>query len=286
MNLQYHVNYNLNDAVRWIARYFNLSGKIEQNNINDFGLKDWEILDNYDRIKDIQTGIVHVTLEEYDKTILSRFNYNLRIMPWLKEGINQESISKAQIGFYPGADQITIPHFDKDGRFVGLRGRFVCSEDADIFGKYRPIKVNGILYTHPLGLNLYNLNHSRYIIPKFRKAIIFEGEKSCLKYQSYFGYENDISVACCGSNISSYQIQLLINAGAQEIIVAFDRQFQKIGDDEYFHLRNNLMRIKQKYKNYVQISFILDNHKITGYKDSPIDCGRDTFLTLYKNRIN
>ena len=34
-------------------------------------------------------------------------------------------------------------------------------------------------------------------------------EKSCLMYQSYYGYDNDISVACCGSSISSYHIDLL-----------------------------------------------------------------------------
>lgn len=27
-------------------------------------------------------------------------------------------------------------------------------------------------------------------------------EKSVLKYQSYFGIENNIAVACCGSNLS------------------------------------------------------------------------------------
>ena len=58
-------------------------------------------------------------------------------------------------------------------------------------------------------------------------------EKSCLKYQSYFGLENDISVACCGSSVSAYQIQLLIEAGAEEIIIAFDRQFKEIGDNEF-----------------------------------------------------
>ena len=50
-------------------------------------------------------------------------------------------------------------------------------------------------------------------------------EKSVLKYQSFFGFNNDITVACCGSNLSAYQTQLLIDAGAQEIIIAFDRQF-------------------------------------------------------------
>ena len=117
------------------------------------------------------------------------------------------------------------------------------------------------------------------------KVIVFESEKSCLLYKSYFGVENDISVACCGSSLSAYQIQSLIDAGAREIIVAFDRQFQEIGDDEFKHLKTNLMRLRDKYKNFVLISFIFDKNQITGYKDSPIDCGPQTFLQLFKERI-
>jgi len=55
-------------------------------------------------------------------------------------------------------------------------------------------------------MNLYNLNNCKDNIRKIKKAIIFEGEKSALKYISYFGEENDIAVACCGSNISAYQM--------------------------------------------------------------------------------
>ena len=154
----------------------------------------------------------------------------------------------------------------------------MVKEEAERYGKYRPLKVNGVMYNHPLGLHLYNFNNARCVIPKMKKAIVFEGEKSVLKAQTACGFENDIYVACCGSNISSYQVQLLIDAGAQEIIIAFDRQFKEIGDEEYVHLIKNLKKIQQKYKNYVTISYILDRKKLTGYKDSPIDCGIDIFI--------
>ena len=134
-------------------------------------------------------------------------------------------------------------------------------------------------------MNLYNLNNSKKAIKALEKAIVFEGEKSSLKYASYFGIENDISVACCGSNLSTYQVQLLIEAGAKEIVIAFDRQFQEINDDEYKHLTKNLMKINSKYKNDVVISFIFDKNMITGYKDSPIDCGPEIFMKLFKERI-
>ena len=284
MDLQHNIKYDLNDAVRWIARRFGLSGR-DEDSPEEEGLEDWKILANYARIQDIQISAPHIVLEEYDDTILTRFNYDVKITPWLKEGISQQVLEHAEIGYYPGEAQITIPHFDKNGRFIGLRGRTVVAEDAERYGKYRPMKVNGQLYNHPLGLNLYNFNNSRCIIPKMRKAIVFEGEKSCLLYQTYFGFENDISVACCGSNLSSYQTQLLIDAGAQEIVIAFDRQFQNVGDDEYCHLLKNLKKLQMKYKNSVQISYILDRNKITGYKDAPVDKGPEVFLKLYKERV-
>ena len=110
-------------------------------------------------------------------------------------------------------------------------------------------------------------------------------EKSCLLYKSYFGLDNDISVACCGSNLSAYQVQLLKDAGAKEIIIAFDRQFQEIGDSEFKHLTKNLTKINEKYKNSVNSIFIFDKNMITGYKDSPIDCGPEIFMKLFNERI-
>ena len=71
---------------------------------------------------------------------------------------------------------------------------------------------------------------------------------------------------------------MLLNAGATEIVIALDRQFQEINDDEFKHLVNNLTKIHNKYKNDVKISFIFDKRMITGYKDAPIDCGPEIFL--------
>ena len=282
--IQWHKEFDLNDAVRWIAQRFGFSGDHEDRP-EDEDLDDWKYLANYERIQDIVVKDNSIVLKEYEPEILTRFNYNVKITPWLREGITQAALDQARIGFYPGGDQITIPHFDANGRFIGLRGRTICAEEGERFGKYRPMKVNKILYNHPLGMNLYNFNNSKDNIGIMKKAIVFEGEKSCLLYQSYFGLENDISVACCGSSVSAYQIQLLLDAGAEEIVIAFDRQFQDIGDEEFKHLKTNLVRLRGKYKNFATRSFIFDKNKITGYKDSPIDCGPQTFLQLFRERI-
>lgn len=276
--------YDLNDSVRWIANYFGIAGT-QVNDIEELGLEDWKCFADYDKINEKENILSQVKLKKYDDKILGRFNYNIRLTPWLKEGISQEVLNQAMIGYYPAGDAITIPHFDIEGNFIGLRGRIMGQEEAKLYGKYRPLKINRILYTHPLGMNLYNLNNSKINISKSKKAIIFESEKSCLQFQTYFGFENDIAVACCGSNISAQQMFLLNEVGAKDIIVAFDRQFQKIGDDEFYHLKNNLLKIKQRYGNYFNISFIFDKNMITKYKASPTDEGKEKFLELYKNRI-
>lgn len=282
--IQWDKDYDLNDAVRWIAQRFGFSGD-QENRPEDEQLDDWKYLANYERIQDIAVKDNSIVLKEYENDILERFNYTVKIGPWLREGITQAALDQARIGYYPGGDQITIPHFDKDGRFIGLRGRTLCAEEGELWGKYRPMKINKLLYNHPLGMNLYNFNNSKNAIGIIKKAIIFEGEKSCLLYQSYFGLENDISVACCGSSVSAYQIQMLLDAGAEEIVVAFDRQFQDIGDEEFKHLKTNLIRLRNKYKNFATISFIFDKNKITSYKASPIDEGPEKFLKLFKERI-
>ena len=131
----------------------------------------------------------------------------------------------------------------------------------------------------------YNLNNSKDAISIIQKAIVFEGEKSTLLYASYFGEENDISVACCGSSLISYQVQLLLSLGVKEIVIAFDKQFKKIGDDEWKRWTKKLKAIHTKYSGYVQITFMFDKTDLLGYKDSPIDRGPETFMKLFNERI-
>ena len=207
MKIQYHKDYDLNEAVKYVAFKFGIIATETDDGITNLkDVLDWKLFDNYERIENLQIKNYAIQLKEYDDVILDRFNYTVRIEPWLREGISEEAMRQARIGFYPGADQITIPHFAKDGRFIGLRGRTLCAEEAVRYGKYRPMLINKQLYNHPLGMNLYNLNHSKNNIQLFGKAIVVESEKSCLQYKSYFGLNNDITVACCGSSLSTHQM--------------------------------------------------------------------------------
>lgn len=109
-------------------------------------------------------------------------------------------------------------------------------------------------------------------------------EKSCLLFSSFFGIKNDISVAVCGSNLINYQVEMLKSLGVEEIIIAFDKQYQEYKDAEYIKWEEKLINIYKKYGGFIQISFILDTGNLLGYKDSPIDKGPDIFLELFNNR--
>lgn len=280
---EYSDEWNLPEAIEFVAQYFGFS-PIEKETENAMSiLDDWKVLNNYDRIEKINNETQIVELKIYDNGIIERLPRPI-IEPWEKEGITREVMNNCNICYDPKNCGIVIPHYDIDNRLIGIRERTLIKED-EIKGKYRPAYIGRQLYNHPLSFNLYNLNNSKDSIKTIKKAIIWEGEKSCLLYASYFGIDNDISVACCGSSLIPYQVKLLLNLGVEEIIIGFDKQFQEFNDDEHKKLVKNLKNIHKKYGTYVQISYLFDKWNLLEYKDSPIDKGKDIFLELFKRRV-
>lgn len=274
------LKWELYDAMCFIADYFGFEGEEQEEKGKE--LADWSVFSRHkhDEIK-LPDKVV---LPDYNPIILTRFSYPV-IKSWEDEGIKPEIARKHMIGYYAGGMQITIPHLDADNRLVGIRGRYVADDMADRYGKYRPLYVNKTLYTHPLSMNLYNFNHARPQITRNHIALVFESEKACMQYASYYSYDNDISVAVCGSSVSSYHMHLLKEAGASEVVLCFDRQFQAIGDDEFKQLKNKILHIYKRYNNTLKISIVFDKNMITSYKASPIDEGPEKFEKLLSERI-
>lgn len=277
--------WNLPEAIDYIARKFGFSPN-EQKDFRDLDVRaDLTLFEKYDRIKDININTQEVELKEYEGRVLKHLPRPI-ITPWVKEGITKEVMNAAGICFDPQHQGIVIPHYDINNRLIGIRERTLIKENEEKYGKYRPAKIGRQMYNHPLSFNLYNLNHSKDNISRMKKVFVFEGEKSCLLYRSYFGEENDLSVAVCGSSFINYQAWLLINQGAEEIIIALDKQFQETGDREFQKLVKNLKNIHNKYGKFITLSIIFDKDNLLGYKDSPVDAGKDIFLKLYERRIN
>ena len=275
-------NFSLPRAIAFVAKYFGYTPETFDFEDNQETTEDWKIINNFKRNKETTQPQI-VELKIYDDKILKYLPHPL-IYPWYEEGIDFNIMESRGICYDPISEGVVIPHYDINGNLIGIRERTLIKEN-EIYGKYRPAKINGKMYNHPLGFNLYNLNYSKQAIAVFKKAIVFEGEKSCLKYATFFGKDSDISVACCGSNLINYQVKLLLSLGVKEIIIAFDKQFQEIGDKEWEKWVTKLKTLYNKYGNYVNISYMFDKDNLIGYKDSPIDCGKSKFLELFERRI-
>lgn len=276
--------WQLPDAIEFVAVYFGYSAKTFEFEVEQGKLPDWDVFNVYEKISlayEQQEKIVELKI--YEDEILKHLP-KPRIKPWLDEGILKEVMDARGIAYDPKNHGIIIPHYNPDNQLVGIRIRTLVKEN-EVYGKYRPAILNGQMYNHPLGFNLYNLNNSKDNIKIMKKAIVFEGEKSPLLYASYFGLDNDITCASCGSALISYQVKLLLEAGAEEIIIAYDKQFKKIGDEEWQKWTKNLTNIHTKYGAYAQISYMFDKEDLLGYKDSPIDRGPDIFMKLFKERV-
>lgn len=278
-------DYQLPQAIQYVAQYFGFSPLSNDFNSNELKLEDFEYLENYDRISNISLETKIVELKEYD----GKFLKNLprpRIEPWIKDGISQEIMDFYEICYDPKNCGIVIPHRDINGRLIGIRERTLIKENAELYGKYRPMKLNKQMYNHPLSFALYGLYQNQENIKRAKKAFVFESEKSVLQYATMFGQENNIAVAICGSSFIQYQAWLLINMGVQEIIVGLDKQYQELNDDEHKKLVRNLKGIHNKYGQFVTISYLFDKENLLSYKASPTDEGKEKFLQLYKNRVN
>lgn len=277
--------WNLPEAIDYIARKFGYSPNATKNENDLSTAEDFKILEKYDRIKDININTQEVELKEYDGTFLKHLPHP-NIQPWINEGITQEVMNQAGICYDPKNQGIVIPHYDINNRLIGIRERTLIQEQAETYGKYMPAKIGRKMYNHPLSFSVYNLNHSKENIQKIKKAIVFESEKSCLKYRSFFGEENDISCAVCGSNLIKYQFWLIQSCGAEEIIIGFDRQYKEIGDEEYHRWVKKLKDIAKKYSLYCNITFLFDIKNLLDYKDAPVDKGAEVFLQLFKERLD
>jgi hypothetical protein len=277
------VEWSLPQAIAYVAFYFGYSSQTFDFQDGEEQIKDWSYFKNYERINELKTDKQIIELKTYDDTFLKNLPHPI-ITSWEQEGITREAIKDAGIAYDPVNDGIVIPHYDINNHLIGVRERTLV-KDREQWGKYLPAKINSTLYNHPLSFNLYNINNSKDNIRAMKRVMLFEGEKSCLLYRSYFGKENDISVSVCGSSLINYQVKLLMSIGVEEIIVCFDKQFKEKGDEEFKRWTKKLTKIHEKYSPFILISFVFDKKDLLDYKMSPVDKGKDIFLQLYKERI-
>lgn len=225
-------------------------------------------------------------LPTIDKPFLHRIFSNRTIKCWESEFVTKETMQKYEIRYDIERNQIIIPHFcwNSRHRVVGIRVRNLDSKVSEKYGKYIPLTYHGISYNHALSKNLYGFNFNKKFIKKKKKVIIFEGEKSVLQMDSFYRDKN-LAVAVCGSALNIFQKKILIDNGVKDITIAFDKQFQKTGDEEYYIWKEKIKKITMDLRGIVDVYVIWDTNNILDYKDSPSDKGKKIFEQLYKERI-
>lgn len=228
---------------------------------------------------------------------------------WYEEGISPRIAQFFEIKMYISQRKAIIPHRDYYGNLVGIRVRNFKEELVNNNRKYMPLTIEKFTYKYPMNFNLYGIYQNKKNIKLFKKVIIFESEKSVLHYASIYGQENNIALATCGMTLSNYQIFLLLSLGVNEIIIAYDKQYELDKLDYYENKENNNISFteeekvehrkkKEEYNGYFKriikaysvingrsnLSVISCFDNRLDYKDAPIDKGKQVFEELYNER--
>ncbi|WP_099301926.1 hypothetical protein [Bacillus sp. Marseille-P3800] len=237
---------------------------------------------------------VNTKLTVYDEIHLRRF------LPyphetWIEEEISYKTQKLFEVGYYMQEDKITIPQRDVDGNLVGIRGRAMKQEDIDNGRKYMPIIINGEELSLPSNMYLYGLNITGKAIKKYKRAVIYESEKSVQRDYTYYG-DRSCAVAVSGGNISKWHVQMLVKIGVEEVIIAFDRERQDVLNEDSKAERNKkelanqrnrrkLRKLAERFATYCNVCIVYDTDGLIELKDAPIDKGQSILEELMRNKI-
>ena len=274
------------EAYNYIINFFHFDEKgfgfVDDTNITSLG--EWDIFQKVDDyVKRMQPIINNPAIPE---NLLEYFFPLAAPTEWMKEGIAPEVMRAYGIRIDSALSKIIIPHRDINGKLVGIRGRAFDPIEVADGKKYMPIYIEGKMYNHSLGKNLFGLYENKETIKRLKKVCVFEAEKSVLQIASMYGLENSFAVATCGSSLSAEQVNLLLNLGVTELVLAFDADHKGLkGSPDVTTYEEKLLKIVERWLPYVNVSIIFDYDHLLPYKGSPSDCGKEIFEKLYHSRM-
>lgn len=218
----------------------------------------------------------------YDKAVLRQFHFDQAgLTPWTDEHISIDILQQFNISYDSYRNAIVIPNFDYDGRLIGVRERFFNEEDVKR-GKYRPLYDKGVCYSHPTGRTFYGIYENHINIERKHIAVIFEGEKSVLKYGTFYGKTENIALATLGRNITRDHVELLSKMGVRNVILAYDTDYEdyaQLAEVEKLYIeKGNILAP------YFNVSILIDYDFLLPYKSSPIDKDREVFEKILAER--
>ena len=219
----------------------------------------------------------------YNHHVLECFTQQPRFLdPWLSENIDYNVMVEFGVRFDMVRNRIVFPVIDHKGRLVGIRVRNFNQADLDAGRKYMPLWHNEELYNCPKMMVVYGFYQNRQTLKKLKEAIVFEAEKSVLKYGSCFTMNKAVAVG--GSAFSQYHGKILRDAGVEKIVLAFDNDYNEEGD-RFYGLHKMIREAKKVRDMGFEVELIYDwDGEFLGDKDAPIDLGRPIYSKLYRDR--
>lgn len=219
------------------------------------------------------------------------------------DGISANILHDFDVAYYPAHQTIILPHHNVNGEIVGMFERWFKPLRRDFKkmypdaspeflrslprAKYLPLlkpeklrESKSTSWSFPNSKNLYGLHKAKAAIQATGKAIIFEGAKSVMLAHQY-GYPYAVASHTFGCNQN--HISMLLDCGATNIYLAFDRQYKEAntGQRDWLLYEKKTQGIADLVGDYVQIHRIYDDGHLLSFKDAPIDQGKDVFETLY-----
>ena len=265
-------------SMKWICEQcginFNFKEEIKEVNNNIYN---WQNLLRYTK--------EHKSSENkiYSNSILSELE-DCIYLPWINEGITEETQEKYQIKWYNRNQQVVIPVRNINGDLVGCHCRNTNPDLVADGMKYIPLHMLcGDEYKFQMGLELFGLNYNKINIEKAKQVILLESPKSVMQFDS-FSMPN-ICVGMFGMGFSLQKLKLLLGLGVDKFVIALDKQYEEIGNTEYKAWEKKVNKIIDIIRTYAnEIAVIWDKDKLLDYKDSPTDKGEDIFMELYNER--
>lgn len=275
------------EAFQYICNFFNIDkddlAPTEEIELTD----DWDILNQFSDYAVAENRALELENKEkkyYPESLLELFPKGRYPEAWLEDGISAEAMEKYNIRMDVGAQKVIIPHYDDEGRLIGIRGRAFNPVEVARFGKYSPICVENVFYTHLLSQNLYGMNVVKENVARMEKVFVVESEKACMQARTMFG-ENNFTVATCGSAaLSSAQINLLIKHGVREVIIGYDKEFIDGNEDMKKNYEEKLLRIAQPLTTIFDVSYVFDEEGLLPYKASPCDINKEVLVELMRHK--
>ena len=305
----YYGEDSFKQSFAYICDFFNIDKNEGRNKRRGFGRQE-ESLEEEIKImnshKKRETKREFKMLPTYKETYLNLYQ-DYYPSEWIEEGITEEVLDSYGIKVDLLEQQIIIPHRDIFERLIGIRCRNYKKELVEDGKKYMPVYIGEECCSYPMEFNLYGLWKNKGNIIRNKRVELFESEKSPLKMASFYGEENNVTVAMCSLNFSVYQRDIFLLLGVEEINICYDKQYE-LDKLEYFKNKTNkelteeeliekdkkikeynnyfkkLLKIYKLVGNYMQMYVIADFEDRLDYKDAPIDRGKEVYDELFNER--